>query len=86
MQSQRLNHFHVYSLLSQRLKHFRVCSAIDEICSAYAQHTLNDVFEMGKDFPLCPCGNCALSTRKNSLGVCSVCDEIVSSYAQCVIK
>jgi hypothetical protein len=40
-------------MLSQRWNTFRVCSASDEIGSAYAQHILNDVFEMGSDFPLC---------------------------------
>jgi hypothetical protein len=39
-------------MLSQRWNAFRVCSASDEICSAYAQHILNDVFEMGSDFLL----------------------------------
>jgi hypothetical protein len=29
------------------MNNFLVCSASDEMCSAYAQHILNDVFEMG---------------------------------------
>ncbi len=32
---------------------FHVCSASNEICSSYAQHTSNGDFEMGCDFPLC---------------------------------
>ncbi len=40
-------------MLSQRWNAFRVCSASDEIRSAYGQHILNDVFEMGSNFLLC---------------------------------
>ncbi len=37
--------------LSQRWNTFHVYSASDEICSSYAQHTLNGDFELGFDFP-----------------------------------
>ncbi len=40
-------------MLSQRRNHFLVSSARDEMRSAYAQHILNDVFEMGSHFLLC---------------------------------
>ncbi len=40
-------------MLSERWNKFRVCLTSDEIRSAYAQHILNDDFEMGCDFPLC---------------------------------
>jgi hypothetical protein len=40
-------------ILSQWWNAFCVCSASDEIRSTYAQHILNDVFEMGSDFLLC---------------------------------
>jgi hypothetical protein len=47
------NEIYIPRMLSERWNKFRVYVISGEIRSSYAQHILNDDFEMGCDFPLC---------------------------------